>query len=160
MQDFALSTLHALSRQLDEAIFIRSFGNLNTKNEFASNELIRLESTQYSWEEEKLTRLNSRKEKEFEESLKFFIVIMENINKLSSKRKSPDTATNNDISRYINKRKKMQSSTPVDFKTRREFVLPSSPIDGVELELANLNIISISVGEDSRSNNGGSRVES
>lgn len=44
----------ALSRQLDEAINIRIIGNLNKRNEYATNELVRMESSKYSWEADKL----------------------------------------------------------------------------------------------------------
>ena len=53
----------ALSRQINEAVHIRARGDMNCKQEFASNELIRLESKKYSWEERKLNEMAREKEK-------------------------------------------------------------------------------------------------
>ena len=46
----------ALSRHLREAYIINEQGKLNRKTEYSSNELIRLKSTTYSWDEEQLKK--------------------------------------------------------------------------------------------------------
>ena len=48
---FKILNVHkeALSRQLDEAVHIRHMGVLNRRGEFAANELIRLQTRNYSW---------------------------------------------------------------------------------------------------------------
>ena len=78
---FRLVNVHkeALSRQLDEAVHIRSIGNLNKKNEFAINELIRLESCKYSWDAEAEVKRSIKSEKEEGEKLQNFIQVMRNV---------------------------------------------------------------------------------
>ena len=69
----------ALSRQISEAVRIRTRGNLNRKSEFATNELVRFESRRYTWETEADYRVKRMKEKELEERLNDFIIVMKNV---------------------------------------------------------------------------------
>ena len=59
-----------LLRQLHEAILIRIKGDLNRKCEFASNEIIRLQSKGYSWKEEQEQRYKQQQEHILKSSLK------------------------------------------------------------------------------------------
>ena len=59
----------ALSRQLHEAVLIKTKGTLNRKHEFASNHLIRLEYRGSEWEEEKTLKRSKQQNIDFEEKL-------------------------------------------------------------------------------------------
>ena len=69
-----------LSRQLEEAIFIRTEGNLNKRNEFTTNELIRMEAHKYSWEVEKEYKARWRENKLHNECLENIIAVMKRVN--------------------------------------------------------------------------------
>ena len=69
----------ALSRQIKEAVLIKSRGNMNKKCEFASNEIIRLVSKNYSWDESVADKERRRVEKEYEEKLDNFVYVMRNV---------------------------------------------------------------------------------
>ena len=77
----------ALSRQISEAVLIRTRGKLNEKCEFAEIELVRMESKKYSWETEADYRTDWKKEKELEEKLNNFISVMKNICSVDKKHK-------------------------------------------------------------------------
>ena len=51
---FTISSCHrdALSHQIMEALLIKEQGNLNMRQEFGTNEVIRVSACAYSWEEE------------------------------------------------------------------------------------------------------------
>ena len=51
-----------LSRQIREAVTIREQGNLNKRNEYSLNELIKLECTSYAWEEARKEKTRKREE--------------------------------------------------------------------------------------------------
>ena len=52
---FTIISAHkdSLSRQIKEAVLIKDIGNLNLKQEFGNNEIIRIAPTTYLWEERK-----------------------------------------------------------------------------------------------------------
>ena len=52
----------ALSRQLSEALLIRTQGNLNRKSEFAYNEIIRMQTAKYSWEQCRINNADSNEQ--------------------------------------------------------------------------------------------------
>jgi len=62
--DFKTVSKHtdAFGRQVKEAVLIRQMGTLNKRNEFAVNELVRMESKQYSWDESETWKENIRNE--------------------------------------------------------------------------------------------------
>ena len=65
-----------LSRQVREAVCIREMGNLNRRNEFSGNELIKLQTSCYAWDEG-MTDKKLKKEKEIKDTnLKSFIDVM------------------------------------------------------------------------------------
>ena len=142
----------AFSRQLSEAIYIRLKGNLNRKNEFISNELIRLESSSYSWEQARGDKLKVKRDRDYEERLSSFIYVMKNVSNLSNKRKvsnmSTDIASCSRSSGPIQeeatqapcKRTRMESSTPIAYRVRPEIVLTSSPIDHLGLDFEGMNL--------------------
>ena len=80
-------------------------GTLNSKNEFGTNHLCRLETSSSVWEKEK-ERLRAEKIKSKTESdLKQFITVMSNVN---VKRINPSPVSNQDMhSRYKNQRKRV-----------------------------------------------------
>ena len=131
----------ALSRQISEAVRIRTRGNLNRKNEFATNELVRLESRKYTWETEADYKAERMKEKDLEERLVNFIAVMRNVCNVQNKRKFKMNGSDEfDCSRLralstdeetgvssTNKRRKMETSTPVAFRHQLTMLSDSSP---------------------------------
>jgi len=77
----------ALSRQISEAVLIRTKGKLNKKCEFATNELVRMESSKYSWDDDMDHRKEKLKERELDEMLSNFISVMKTICNTNNKRK-------------------------------------------------------------------------
>ena len=59
----------ALSRQLLEAVLIKKEGNLNAKQEFRSNELIRVQTSNYSWEQQRKEGVERAKERRYDRGL-------------------------------------------------------------------------------------------
>ena len=118
----------ALSRQLLEAVMIKQQGNLNMKQEFRSNELIRSQTSKYSWEEEK----NNNKEKQLERK---FISVIENFKNviLSVKNKEKlrlrECPNNSSTAFRFIKRKQ-----PCDFSSNQEqeLVPPQKKTKGME----------------------------
>ena len=112
----------ALSRQIKEAVLIRFKGNLNKKCEFASNELIRLESRKYSWEQCAEDKDLRKKEKEHEEMLENFIYVMRNVFNANKRKLYEPYIDCSSSSRYdkesscASKRKRMNTSTPVLYR--------------------------------------------
>ena len=68
-----------LTRQIREAVNIRHEGKLNRKNEFSINELIKLETSKYSWEEVEQRREEQKTEDLHQLHLKDFVNVMYNI---------------------------------------------------------------------------------
>ena len=124
----------ALSRQIKEAVLIKVKGNLNKKCEFASNELIRLESRKYSWEQCAEDKAMRKKEKEHEVKVEDFINVMRNVSNVN-KRKLTEThidlassSRSNKVSNSASKRKRMNTSTPVHYRQHTQQESDSSPI--------------------------------
>ena len=142
----------ALSRQLHEAVLISNKGNLNRKNEFASNQLIRLQSKDYSWEEEKHGRTHRRLEQELNEKIDGFVNVMKNVLKKKNKRKSPSNDSDLHCYRFQtraialvsteesskSKRIRMETSTPLGYRNRNLIQIDSSPVDRLGTEDMNL----------------------
>ena len=86
---FKILSVHkdALSRQIREAVVIKDRGKLNKRDEFAINELIRLEASKYAWDEAEDARIQRRREKEHQEKLSNFIHVMK-IRSQNQRRKS------------------------------------------------------------------------
>ena len=70
----------ALTRQIREAVCIREMGSLNKKNEFALNELIRMESSIYSWDQAAADKDLKKSEALRDIHLSDFINVMAKIN--------------------------------------------------------------------------------
>ena len=156
----------ALSRQLDEAINIRIIGNLNKRNEYATNELVRMESSKYSWEADKLLRDEKRSERLREEKLSCFVDVMKSVAKLSCINNQANASTNEThIYRFLtgakrlldnqesipDKRCRMDSSTPLKYRDPKKIDLESSPIMGACEDVIDLSGLTLS--EDSSLNN-------
>ena len=156
----------ALTRQLDEAINIRIIGNLNKRNEFATNELVRMESSKYSWEADKLSRDEKRSERLREEKLSCFVDVMKSVAKLPCINNQANASTNEThIYRFItgakrlldnqesipDKRCRMDSSTPLKYRDPKKIDLESSPIMGACEDVIDLSGLTLS--EDSSLNN-------
>ena len=139
----------ALSRQVREAIVIRDRGKLNRKNEYALNEIIRLESANYAWDEAERLRVEKKKQLEHESMLKNFINVMNDIRIKCDVIKQVTILDNGDtISRIKHhkrpprqlkgagsKKRRMEFSTPLSFRNNKELVVSSpedSPISGLE----------------------------
>ena len=130
----------ALSRQLCEALHIRKQGNLNKKQEFSINELIRVQSSKYSWDRDKENREALEQEKNQEYKLSNFISVMSSV--LSFEKAD---GANNTYSFQIKKRgrvaqqqgpskrlRRMDMSTPVQHREPRLHNLTPSPIQGIK----------------------------
>ena len=167
----------ALSRQIKEAVLIRHKGNLNMKNEFGNNEIIRVAATTYSWEERKEQQIKRQEEKDLLDNLNNFVMIMKNVNKQchydsdmqhtpngsyfsrsdsirDRKRDLPATTP----TRVEKKRKKMSwfSSTPVSYREKRDISSSLGEISSESQELSldltrrsEDEICAVSGGEDS-----------
>ena len=120
-----------LGRQLKEAVMINVEGNLNRKKEFSINELIRLETSKYSWEEDIDLNKQKKEEQEHENKLTNFICVMSSVKSLCNKNyiftdrgasNVPISRQRNskrggdrpsDIRQHFYKRIKMMTSTPL-----------------------------------------------
>ena len=139
----------ALSRQLNEALHIRKQGNLNKKQEFSLNELIRLQSSKYSWEQEQEQKAARDQEKHHTECLVNFINVMSVVVK-SNKLKTTDTENTDANNLYCfqsskrqvikdqgtkrpphKKLRRMDASTPLHYRETKLHDLSQSPIDGI-----------------------------
>ena len=129
----------ALSRQLHEAILIRNKGDLNRKYEFASNEIIRMESKGYTWDEDNNHRSRQREELKLKSSVESFIAVMKIVqngcNK-SNKRQNDDifacsrSKQTEDDHHKISKRSRiMETSTPQHYRVQPLLELEQSPVD-------------------------------
>ena len=137
----------ALSRQLHEAVLIRSRGDLNRKYEFASNELVRLQSKGYSWEEQKEQKAAQQQEIKLKSCIESFISVMRNVcNFNSRKRKKSNKVDFIECSRLRQvysgphkpkKRRTMDTSTPRSYRDKPLLRLEQSPVDsGSSMEIS------------------------
>ena len=129
----------ALSRQLSEAIHIRSQGNLNKRNEFSINELVRLEAAKYSWDLEVENKAERDREREYCERINNFIAVMSSVWRLSTN--TPKNKSNCMIffqnfkrsstpqSQERSKRSRMEASTPTQYREHHQLDLSQSPIE-------------------------------
>ena len=130
----------ALSRQLCEAILIRKEGNLNRRNEFSLNELVRLETSQYYWDKEMNMKAERDQEKDFNERISNFISVMSSVSRLPNSTKPKKYAKN--ILCFQNpkrpsqsqrkegfKRCRMEASTPMQYREQPLLNLSQSPIE-------------------------------
>ena len=69
----------ALTRQIREAILIRNRGNLNKRDEFALNEIIKMESSRYIWDELQTGKANRQEEEMKDKCFKNFVEVMKNV---------------------------------------------------------------------------------
>ena len=69
----------ALTRQIREAILIRNRGNLNKRDEFALNEIIKMESSRYIWDELQTGKANRQEEEMRDKCFKNFVEVMKNV---------------------------------------------------------------------------------
>ena len=70
-----------LSRQLREAIFIRQVGNLNRRDEYAFNEVIRMEASTYDWEKRSAERRQTAQGIKYDACLDNFISVILSVDK-------------------------------------------------------------------------------
>ena len=84
-----------LSRQLKEAVMIGNAGNLNKKNEFGLNELIRLDAPRYSWDKSLQEKNDQRERCARENELNDFVAVMCKISKASCDFKKAINVSNN-----------------------------------------------------------------
>ena len=121
---------NAMTRQLSEAIQILDQGSCNRKSEFSNNELIRMESYQYSWEREQEEKMNNVARVEHEKKVVDFINVMSNVcrskdtqdmHKTLSCYRSKKRSVQGTES--LKKRFKMNTSTPLSKHERREVSL-------------------------------------
>ena len=160
---FTIVNVHkdALSRQLDEAIHILHEGKLNKKKEFALNELIRRQSSQYSWVKERDHIIEMMEEKFKGERLQNFTEVMKNVMRLNKMNKTapcPTTTNTQNIYRFtipikrstdeqycdgsLNKRLRgdMETSTPLKFRETPVIDVLSSPIENVQSSMEGLSM--------------------
>ena len=136
----------ALSRQLCEALHIRNKGNLNRKTEFALNEIIRMETTTYSWEQSKLNKKSLDDEGNWNKKLENFISVMSNVIESFHDRNTKKESfngyhcyrSNNNKrssveqgSRALKRMKSLQTSTPLNHRNPPK-VLEESPVRGIQ----------------------------
>ena len=128
---------------------------MNSKHEFASNELIRLESKKYSWEEKKINRLVREEEKKTSSDIENFIQVMKLVQKCNNKRKF-NTLTNSRSSNESglsvgpNKKLKMTTSTPAHYRSQPLINLDESPVtaqENMDMTGSNTSAESVPAGE-------------
>ena len=116
----------SLTRQVGEAIWIQDKGTLNSKSEFGMNNLCRLVADLTPWQTEEEVRQQEFKKKKEKEDLFQFVNVMKNVQNFAL---SPNlnTCRPNKLNKKAPrgaeapaKRAKMETSTPVDMRTRRE----------------------------------------
>ena len=151
---FKVSSKHkdALSRQVREALQIKDQGNLNRRNEFSINEIIKLESSRYSWDAAEQFRVDKRESDNREKCLNNFVDIMHSVSRIQNienienmpvsnsdfcyrhynqiKRKSCEGSEGHQV---VKKLKAMDSSTP--FRYREEAQDPITPPDSSPIHL-------------------------
>ena len=132
-----------LSRQVREALTIKEEGNLNKRNEYSLNEIIRMESSRYVWQEMEDNRRQAKEEKLIEQCKRDFINVMYKVSQLESNTCDQVILAPNGNNFYRlkftkrksdrctgagNKRIKcgMDSSTPLQYRNSAP-VLPESP---------------------------------
>ena len=121
-----------LTRQLMEATIIRGKGTLNRKTEYALNELIRLETTKYTWEQDQEEFHNGVMRNKFEDNMLNFITVMKNVASVKTgldtnpvncfriKRQSEQSTLLDHFQPREIKLKKMETSTPVHSSWRAQ----------------------------------------
>ena len=130
-----------LRRQLTEAILISKQGTLNGKSEFGVNEIIKLEGAATSREQEE--RLKTELEKRQRDKIKIqsFIDVMSNVFYLNTQivtnsRSEKRAIENMDSQAIINKRQKVNTSTPTQWGSYRESQLIPDDTSPILLEQA------------------------
>ena len=130
---FKLASKHndPLSRQLMEAVSIRDKGNLNRRNEFSLNEIVKLQPSVNVWDEAVMDRQNKKSLADREQKINCFTSVMLNVVNLQKEKVT--TMCNNVINyRHSKKRKAVMeqdgaykrsrpamTSTPVSHRERR-----------------------------------------
>ena len=110
----------ALSRQLSKALHIRKQGNLNKKQEFSINELIRVQSSKYSWDRDKESRIALEEEKDQASRMSNFISVMSSVHSIDTPN-TRDKKPNNPYSFQIKKRGRCaQEPGPIKKQRRME----------------------------------------
>ena len=69
----------ALSRQLKEALLILREGTLNKRDEFSNNEVVRMETTRYTWDKKLEQRKEDNQHSTINSQLGNFCYVMKNI---------------------------------------------------------------------------------
>ena len=116
----------ALTRQVGEAVWIQDKGTLNSKSEFGMNNLCRLVADLTPWQTEEEVRQQELKRKREKEDLVQFVNVMKNVQNFPLAL-NHNTCRSNKLNKLAPrgaeapaKRAKMETSTPVDLRTRRE----------------------------------------
>ena len=124
----------ALGRQIREAIQIKQVGTLNRKDEFAVNELIRLEPSKCTRDKDIDHREELREKSDLEELLTNFVTVMLDVkekcraqsNLLNSRYKRPSRVMEGMQAEPEKKRGRMITSTPVQYRTTELIASPDS----------------------------------
>ena len=121
------STHHdALGRQIREALLIRKRGNLNRKDEYGMNEIIKLEPTRHQWEEEHLRQESQRSKYVLDQKIRNFIDVMSGISVLRNKLPCKRTREESNLDMFqINNNKKLRSMYASTPRSYREVYQPS-----------------------------------
>ena len=138
----------ALSRQLGEALQIRKQGNLNRKQEFSINELIRVQSSKYTWDEDQENKKRLEEERDRDLKLLNFINVMSAVRSNKRSKTGTDNLTANTYSFQIKKRegtsqqsqqgpavkrvRTMEASTPLQHREPKLHNMSPSPIQGIK----------------------------
>ena len=85
----------ALSRQVKEALLIKERGNLNRRNEYALNEIIKMESSRYSWDEAEQRKKEKRDSDLHDQCIKNFASVMKNVSQCDPNNKHNVTLVDN-----------------------------------------------------------------
>ena len=137
-----------LTRQIREAILIRDRGNLNRRDEFSLNEIIKMESTRYTWDQLESNKITRQQEDNRDKCLRGFIEVMKsvtnapdcdkisNVTRVSNdkllyrlsthKRKDSDHSEHLTVASTKRRRKEMDTSTPCRFR-EQEPILQTPP---------------------------------
>ena len=116
-----------LSRQLMEAVSIRDKGNLNRKNEFSVNELVKLLPSKYTWDADKEDNINKKSAVERDSKLKCFVQVMSNVVKCNKVLENEPMLTNVNSYRHLKTysnlclKRKMDEDAQGEQKRKRVF---------------------------------------
>ena len=132
---FKLASKHndPLSRQLMEAVSIREKGNLNRRNEFSLNEIVKLQPSVNVWEEAVMDQQNKKSLADREQKINCFTSVMLNVVKIQNDKVA--SVCNNVINYRLYKKKRKSVMEEQGVHKRSRPAMTSTPVSLREREM-------------------------